>query len=207
VLETIPVDWVGIPEDGQDWLKEDTLGEMEDVKENSWGEVSGLNPKLIKLLAREKLEKLEAGDRLLLDSDIELRVLAPNGVLTGTHSDENNNSLVLRLADGSGQSVLLTADMEEEEMQEILESGQDFSADLFKVPHHGSRFSLNLDWLNQINPRVSIISVGKNSFGHPASGVLQYWQERRIPLYRTDVNGSIQVRLDEKGIEVLPGRP
>lgn len=206
VLETIPVDWVGVPEDGQDWLKEDNLGEMEDMKENSWGEVSGLNPRLIKLLASEKLEKLEAGDRLLLDSDIELKVLAPKGVLTGTHSDENNNSLVLRLANRSGQSVLLTADMEEEEMQEILESGQDFSSDLFKVPHHGSRFSLDLDMLNQINPRVSIISVGKNSFGHPAPGVLQYWQERQVPLYRTDVNGSIRVRLDEKGIEVLPGR-
>lgn len=207
VLETIPVDWVGVPEDGQDWLKGDNFGEMEDVKENGRGEVSGLNPKLTRLLAKERLEKLEAGDRLLLDSDIELRVLAPKGVLTGTHSDGNNNSLVLRLTDRSGQSVLLTADMEEEEMREILESGQDFSSDLFKVPHHGSRFSLDLDWLNQINPRVSIISVGKNSFGHPAPGVLQYWQERHVSLYRTDVDGSIRVRLDEKGIEVLPGRP
>jgi len=206
VLETIPVDWVGVPEDGRDWLSGENLGDEGDLKGKSWGEESGLTPKLIKLLASKKIEKLEAGDRLVLDSDIELNVLAPREILTDTHSDENNNSLVVRLLNRAGQSVLLTADMEAEEMKEILESGQDFSADLFKVPHHGSRFSLDLDWLNQIDPRAVIISVGKNSFGHPTPEVIQYWQERRVPVYRTDVNGTIRVRLDEEGIEVLPGR-
>lgn len=206
VLETIPVDWVGVPEDGRDWLSGENLGDEGDLKGKSWGEESGLTSKLIKLLASKKIEKLEAGDRLVLDSDIELNVLAPREILTDTHSDENNNSLVVRLLNRAGQSVLLTADMEAEEMKEILESGQDFSADLFKVPHHGSRFSLDLDWLNQIDPRAVIITVGKNSFGHPTPEVIQYWQERRVPVYRTDVNGTIRVRLDEEGIEVLPGR-
>lgn len=206
VLETIPVDWVGVPEDGQDWLSGESISDEADTTGRSWGEESGLDPKLVKLLAREKIETLKMGDRLVLDTDIQLSILAPGKILTGTHSDENNNSLVLRLENRSGQSILLTGDMEEEEMQEISRTGQDFSTDLFKVPHHGSRFSLDLDWLNQINPQAVVIPVGKNSFGHPTPGVLQYWQERRIPVYRTDEDGTIRVRLDEQQIEVLPGR-
>lgn len=206
VLETIPVDWVGVPEDGQDWLSGESLRDEGGSTGSSWGEVSGLDPKLVKLLAREKIETLKMGDRLVLDPDIQLSVLAPGKILSGTHSDENNNSLVMRLENRSGQSILLTADMEEEEMEELLKTGQDFSADLFKVPHHGSRFSLDLDWLNRISPRSVVIPVGKNSFGHPTPGVLQYWQERRIPVYRTDEDGTIRVRLDGQRIEVLPGR-
>lgn len=124
LLETIPVEWVGIPEDGRDWLSLDEL---------------------VTQLAQEEVRTLTAGDRIVIDSDVQLSVLAPGEILAGTHSDDNNNSIVLRLETRLGQSVLLTGDMEEEEMKEILKTGQDFSADLFKVPHHGSRFSLVTD--------------------------------------------------------------
>lgn len=204
ILETIPVDWVGVPEDGQDWLS--GAAGINEGDSAGWTEGSGLDQKLVKLLVNKKIERLKAGDRLLLDSDIQISVLAPGKILTGTNSDSNNNSIVLRLENRAGQSVLLTGDMEAEEMKEILDTGQDFSADLFKVPHHGSRFSLLPDWLNQINPQAVVISVGKNPFGHPTPGVLKYWEERRIPLYRTDEDGTIRVRLDEERIEVLPGR-
>ena len=189
VLANIPTDWVGVPDVGD---------QLESIE---WQE--GLPFELIDLSG--KLNMLQAGDRIELDSGAWLEVLGPKEVLKGTHSDPNNNSLVLKL-NYLGQSVLLTGDMEQEEMEEIFETGVDLDTNVFKVPHHGSRFSLDIPWLDGIHPQAVCISVGKNTFGHPSPEVLGYWEERHIPVYRTDEQGTIQFRLDERGVEIIPGR-
>jgi competence protein ComEC len=189
VLANIPTDWVGIPDVG------------EQLENEEWQE--GLPFQQIN--QSEKLRMLQAGDKIELDSGVWIDVLGPTQVLRGTHSDANNNSLVLKL-NYLGQSVLLTADMEQEEMQEIFGTGVDLENNLFKVPHHGSRFSLDRSWLDGIHPQAVCISVGKNSFGHPSPEVLGYWEERHIPVYRTDEHGTIQFRLGERGVEIIPGR-
>ncbi len=201
ILRTIPVGWVGIPEDGQDWLE----GEGWTTTGDGWG-IGGLDGDLIVLLQKVPVERLKAGDRLTLDSGIIVSVIAPTRVLTGTKSDENNNSLLLIIENNDGQRVLLTGDMEEEQMVEVVRSGQDFDADLFKVPHHGSRFSMATEMLDQIHPKAVMIPVGKNSFGHPSSQVLDYWEERGVPIYRSDEDGTVVFRLDRGRMEVRTGR-
>ncbi|AGA70428.1 ComEC/Rec2-related protein [Desulfitobacterium dichloroeliminans LMG P-21439] len=207
ILETIPVGWVGIPEDGKDWLSLDSAEESGSggSQWDGWEEV-GLDWNLVRVLEMMTIERLTCGDTLVLDSNSRLKVLAPGAILSGTESDENNNSLVLRLENEAGQSVLFTGDMEEELMGELYRSGQVYDADLFKVPHHGSRYSMMTDLLDQIDPQAVIISVGRNSFGHPSSEVLSYWEERHVPVFRTDEDGTIQVKLDGKSIEVVAGR-
>lgn len=189
VFENIPTEWVGVP----------AVGER--LENEEWQE--GLPLGLTK--QAEKLRMLQAGDKIDLGSGAWLDVLGPEQVLEGTHSDENNNSLVLKLH-YLGQSVMLTADMEQEEMQNIYETGVDLETDVFKVPHHGSRFSLYTPWLESINPQVVLISVGKNSFGHPAREVIQYWEQRQIAVLRTDNQGTIRLLLGEHGAEIIAGR-
>lgn len=201
ILKTIPVGWVGIPEDGQDWLE----GEGWTTTGDGWG-IGGLDGELIVLLKKVPVEKLKVGDRLTLDSGIAVTVIAPTRVLTGTKSDENNNSLILSIENNDGQRILLTGDMEEEQMVEIARSGQGFDADLFKVPHHGSRFSMATEMLDQIHPKAVMIPVGKNSFGHPSSQVLSYWEERGVPIYRSDEDGTVVFRFDRGRMEVRTGR-
>ncbi len=189
VLRDIPVDWVGVPAVGdrlnnQEWRKElisDTL------------------------ISSGRLRMLQSGDRIILDSGVSLEVLAPSKVLSDTHSDPNNNSLVLKL-NYLENSILLTGDMEREEMEEIAKTGVNYESDFFKQPHHGSRFSLVEPWLDAIHPQAVIISVGKNTFGHPAPQILQYWTSRQIPVYRTDQDGTIKLRFDDQGAELIPGR-
>ncbi|MHB1651001.1 MAG: DNA internalization-related competence protein ComEC/Rec2 [Desulfitobacteriaceae bacterium] len=191
ILNNIPVDWVGIPEVG------------ERLTNPEWQK--GLPPGLLAETGRFKT--LKTGDRVELDTGVRLEVLAPKEVLAGTHSDSNNNSLVLRL-NYEGQSVVLSADMEQEEMNEIEESlGKGgWDADFYKEPHHGSRFSLVRPLLDSLNPKAVFISVGKNSFGHPSAEVLRYWADRHIPLYRTDEDGTIRLRLNKHGAEISTGR-
>jgi len=161
----------------------------------------------LKALADEgKLLKLKAGDRILFNSGLEVEVLAPVEVLTGTPSDSNNNSLVLLLT-YYDKRILLTGDMEAEQMQQIADRGAEWDADFIKIPHHGSAGSLDPHWFDQTEPQAVFIQVGKNSFGHPASNVLEYWQQRGIPVYRTDLHGTLRLIIDRKGCTVVPGRP
>ena len=189
VLRDIPVDWVGVPEVG------DRLNNPE------WRD--GLNSDT--LSSSGQLRMLRSGDRVILDSGVSLEVLAPAKVLSGTHSDPNNNSLVLKL-NYLQNSILLTGDMEREEMEEIAETGINYETDFFKQPHHGSAFSLVEPWLDAIHPQAVIISVGKNTFGHPAPKILNYWASRQVPIYRTDQAGTIKLRFDEQGAELITGR-
>jgi DNA internalization-related competence protein ComEC/Rec2 len=189
VLANIPTDWIGLPDVG------DRLNNEE------WK--VGLPLNMTK--DSEGVSMLRAGDRIDLDSGAWLDVLGPHQILSGTHSDQNNNSLVIKLH-YLGQSILLTADMEQEEMEEIAETGVDLETDLFKEPHHGSRFSLVKPLLDGIHPQAVWVSVGKNTFGHPSSEVLQYWEERHIPVFRTDEQGTLTFVIGEKGSEIITGR-
>jgi len=189
VLDNIPTDWVGVPDVD------------ERLENEEWQE--GLPLGLTR--ESEKLRMLQVGDRIDLASGAWLDVLGPSRTLEGTHSDPNNNCLVLKLH-YLGQSVMLTGDMEQEEMQDIFKTGVDLGTDIFKVPHHGSRFSLYKPWLERMYPQAVCISVGKNSFGHPSQEVLQYWEERYIPVFRTDDHGTIRILLGEHGVEIITGR-
>lgn len=188
VLQNISVRWIGVPD----------VGERLENKE--WQQ--GLPPEY---RAGADLKLLRQGDRIDWDSGVWLEVIGPAEVLAGTRSDSNNNSLALILH-YQGQSVMFTGDMEAEEMESIRAGGQELDADFFKEPHHGSRFSLSTDWLDQLNPQAVLISVGKNSFGHPDPAVLGYWEQRGVKVYRTDRDGTVTLKMDRDGTDIVTGR-
>jgi beta-lactamase superfamily II metal-dependent hydrolase len=60
-----------------------------------------------------------------------------------------------------------------------------------KIAHHGSKYSTGTEWLKKIKPQDAIISVGKNSYGHPAQETLERLQSQKINIFRTDEKGDI----------------
>jgi competence protein ComEC len=68
--------------------------------------------------------------------------------------------------------------------------------DLLKVGHHGSRGSSGEEWLDSLRPRVAVISVGQNTYGHPAPETLSRLRRRKIQVWRTDQEGSVTVTSD-----------
>jgi competence protein ComEC len=147
---------------------------------------------------------VRAGDRINLDQAVEIRVLAPpSPLLTGTRSDLNNASLVLRLDYGE-TSVLLTGDIEVEAQKWLLDKGAPLGASLLKVPHHGSRF-FEPAFLAAVSPQAAVISVGqRNNFNHPAATLLEALQEGGVPVYRTDLDGAVIIRSDGKSLTIRP---
>lgn len=68
--------------------------------------------------------------------------------------------------------------------------------ELLKVPHHGSRTGMNEDFIERVRPKISVITVGKNNYGHPNQHVIEKlgkWGK----VLRTDLNGDIEIIVDK----------
>ncbi|MCX6806599.1 MAG: MBL fold metallo-hydrolase [Candidatus Berkelbacteria bacterium] len=110
--------------------------------------------------------------------------------------DLNNTSVVLRL-EYAGVSFLLPGDLEEKEQKQILNSY--LNSTFLKVPHHGSKDALDQKFLDSVAPKMAIISVGKNSFGHPTQETIQKLKNKGVEIKRTDQDGTIKVVVDTDG--------
>lgn len=122
----------------------------------------------------------------------------------------NERSLVIR-AEAFGRSALLTGDIESwAEFRLLSCCERDVRVDLLKVAHHGSKTSSTASFLDAARPRLALVSAGvRNIYHHPSETVLDRFEERGIPLLRTDRDGMLLIRVGEDGrwrIET-PGAP
>ena len=113
-------------------------------------------------------------------------------------SGGNASSLVLELT-GLGIKFLFTGDIEKNEEQLLVDQGLLSSVDVLKVSHHGSNTSSSAAFLDVVNPSFSVISVGKNIYGHPHLSVLQSLEERNSTVFRTDEDGALLVEVKTRG--------
>lgn len=111
---------------------------------------------------------------------------------------ENNSSLVVYLRAGHGEGLLLTGDLEQDGILELLSHPLPGPVTLLKLPHHGSQHSLIDRLVDQLEPENCLVSVGyQNRYHLPARQVIAALKERNIPLYRTDAVGTIEAQLLE----------
>lgn len=155
-----------------------------------------------------KLIVARAGQKFELDSGIRLLVLGPSTPLLEkvSGSDENANSVILKLVYGDFQ-MLLTGDSEDETEERLIERGVDLKAKVLKVAHHGSNYASTAKFLQKVAPETALISCGAdNDYGHPAPKTLERLKQAGVNLYRTDLNGEITVVSDGKEYEVRSER-
>ncbi|BAI62201.1 conserved hypothetical protein [Methanocella paludicola SANAE] len=143
----------------------------------------------------------EAGQTFDLGSDVKVEVLAPFEVRND--GGINENSIVLKV-EHKNVTFLLTGDAGIPEERQLLESGHSLKSDVFKVPHHGSGYSADQEFISAVSPEVSIIEVGPNPYGHPTRRMLALLEESGSVIYRTDLNGNVVVRSDGTGFTVVP---
>ncbi|MGN0243718.1 MAG: ComEC/Rec2 family competence protein [Lachnospiraceae bacterium] len=113
------------------------------------------------------------------------------------HSNGNNDSLGMRITCGES-SFLICGDMSVESELEVCRSKQKIKSDILFVNHHGSDSSTCMTFLKKVKPKVALISSSTedNHYLHPRAVVLNRLKKRKISLFRTDKQGTIQISTD-----------
>lgn len=124
-------------------------------------------------------------------------VLSPS---TANELEKNDQSIVIYTKLG-GRKWLFAGDLEETGERKLLTNYPRLEADVLKVGHHGSKTSSTDMFLDQLRPRIAIISAGKdNRFGHPHGVVLERLESRKVNIFRTDQDGAVTYKFkQEKG--------
>ncbi len=121
------------------------------------------------------------------------------------YDNENDNSLVSYTNFGN-INFLFMGDASVKVEQDLLEKYNLENVDVLKVGHHGSKTSTSLDFINDINPIYSIISVGRNNlYNHPNTEVLEILNSTNI--YRTDYDGTIEFKISSDKFSIKTFMP
>lgn len=152
-----------------------------------------------------KIEVINGGEKMQVGSST-LNFYSPdaNLYLPIAAADSNNYSIVFKLTAPNKKTFLFTGDMEEpletalmKKYCGVVDRGQNTDAclalqtDVLKVGHHGSNGATGEDFLKAVAPKIAVISVGKNRFGHPTLRVIRHLERAGATILRTDQLGDI----------------
>ena len=180
----------------------DHMGESIDLVENfkvekvifNCGEYNDLEKELIKVLDKKKIPYYSCIKELNIDKN-KLYFLQ-----TKEFDNENDNSNVI-YTELNGYKFMFMGDASNTIEYEILNEYNLPDIDVLKVGHHGSKTSSSEEFINEIKPKYSIISVGKNNrYGHPNKEVLENLDNSKI--YRTDQDGSIMFKIKNNKLKI-----
>ena len=180
----------------------DHIGEAINLVENfkvekvifNCGEYNDLENELIKVINKKKIPYYSCIKELNIDNN-KLFFLQ-----TKEYNNENDNSNVI-YTEINRYKFMFMGDASSSTEKEILDKYNLPDVDVLKVGHHGSKTSSSNEFINEINPKYSIISVGKNNrYGHPNKEVLDNLEKSKI--YRTDKQGSIMFKIINNKLKI-----
>ncbi|MGM9877564.1 MAG: ComEC/Rec2 family competence protein [Bacilli bacterium] len=158
------------------------------------GEFNELEQKLIKVLDKKKIPYYSCIKELNINNN-KLKFLNNED-----YGNENDNSSVI-YTELDNHKFLFMGDAGLEVEEDIIEKYDLQNIDVLKVGHHGSNTSSSEKFINSINPKYCLIGVGKNNrYGHPKDSVLDILKDSNI--YRTDLDGTIEIKLNKNGYKI-----
>ena len=158
------------------------------------GEFNDLEQELIKVLNKKKIPYYSCIKELNIDNNKLYFFLFKE------YDNENDNSNVI-YTEIDGYKFMFMGDAGIQKEKDILEKYNISDIDVLKVGHHGSRTSSGEDFINEMIPEYSVISVGKNNkYGHPNKEVLNTLEDSKI--YRTDQDGSIMFKVKNNKLKI-----
>ena len=158
------------------------------------GEYNDLEKELIKVLEKKKIPYYSCIKELNIDNN-KLYFLNNKD-----YGNENDNSSVI-YTELNNYKFLFMGDAGVEVEEDLIEKYNLKDIDVLKVGHHGSKTSSSKIFIDEINPKYSIISVGKNNrYGHPNDSVLDNLNGSKI--YRTDKDGSIMFKIQNNKLNI-----
>lgn len=158
------------------------------------GQYNNLEQELIKVLDKKKIKHYSC----IKELNINKNKLYFLGTKEFDNENDNSNIIYTKL---NNYNFLFTGDASSITEKEILNTYNLPNIDVLKVGHHGSKTSSSNEFINKINPKYSVISLGKNNrYGHPNKEVLENLNKSKI--YRTDEDGSIMFQIKNNKLKI-----
>ena len=185
----------------------DHMGEAINLVENfkvekvifNCGPYNDLENELIEVLDKKKIKYYSYIKELNVDNN-KLHFLQ-----TKEYDNENENSNVI-YTKLNGYRFMFMGDAGVEKEKDILGKYNVSKIDVLKIGHHGSKTSSDKNFIDEMNPKYSVISVGKNNrYGHPNKEVLNNLDNSKI--YRTDRDGSIMFKIKNNKLKLKACSP
>lgn len=143
-------------------------------------------------ISNEKSEVVEAkgGISLSFPNGSKMEIVYPSFSVSGKSDDTNSSSVVCLLENGQDKFIF-TGDISGEKELSLIGSELVSNSRVLKVSHHGSKYSTTEDFLKKISPQDAIVSVGKNSYGHPSEETIGRLKSFGVRILRTDEEGDV----------------
>lgn len=90
-------------------------------------------------------------------------------------------------------SALFTGDSQTEGLEDAVRRRAILPVDILQIPHHGSKTGINQTLISELAPRLAVISVGKNRYGHPSRQIINLLDKNKIPYKRIDRDGEVEI--------------
>ncbi|MDF1498008.1 MAG: MBL fold metallo-hydrolase [Patescibacteria group bacterium] len=132
----------------------------------------------------------EFGQRIVID-DIEINILYPFESLQNIKVKNDNESSIILKVNLENELYLFTGDAGFKVENELIDKSIYLKTDILKISHHGSKNATSNEFLRLVNPKKAVISVGKNSYGHPTNELLNRLKNMNIDFFRTDEVGDL----------------
>jgi competence protein ComEC len=159
----------------------------------------------LNLLEKERanVKIARAGQRISCKNcQWKIEVFYPFESLEGEEfEDSNDTSIVSKLIFGNS-SFLFTGDIYKDIEESLTLTPFNLNSEILKVAHHGSKTSTSQKFLEKVLPKIAVISVGENKYGHPNKEVLEILEKYGIRVLRTDREGDIKIISDSKKYEI-----
>jgi len=150
-----------------------------------------------------KVNFLTKGDSYSLSDGVKIKTLGPSREFlektspTGEINESEGFGNLITLVSYGNFRAILTGDSQVEGLKDAIFGS--FPVEVLQIPHHGSKYGLNRELLEDFSPKLAVISVGKNKYGHPSPYTLGLLNDLKIKYLRTDRNGDVEIIINKDG--------
>ena len=159
--------------------------------------------KFLKIVKEKNIQVIvvKSGNKVNIENDLFFDILWPIEEQI-EENKLNNNAIVMKL-NYKNFTMMFTGDIEEEAESSIVnlyKNTNKLKSSVLKVAHHGSKTSTTDEFLELVKPKIALIGVGKdNLFKHPSNEIIEKLENIDIKIYRTDLNGEIEIIINKSG--------
>lgn len=159
---------------------------------------------ITQMISDKQIQKVNLlrNDRFKISENLAMSITGPEESFLkatspgGTVGERKEFASLTALLTYGSFKVLLTGDAQSPQILSDMKARGIKQIDVLQVPHHGSATGLTAEIVQRLDPKIAVISVGKNRYGHPSQKTMKILRDEDIKILRTDKDGDIEILSD-----------